>query len=174
MQAATFWRTVTMDHADLLERTLQMLDEAGAHYCVIGGQAVNAYAEPVVSLDLDLALAFGEIDRLGPLFDPSIRVERFEHSVNLSSPGSDLRIQFQVDPRYEEFPGRAEVRDVLGHRLPVARLEDVLRGKVWAASDPSRRASKRQKDLADISRLLEEHSELRELVPQAILQRLIE
>ena len=47
-------------------------------------------------------------------------------------------------------------------------------GKVWAASDPSRRASKRQKDLADIARLLEGHPELRELVPQAILQRLIE
>jgi hypothetical protein len=37
----------------------------GARYCVIGGQAVNAYAEPVVSLDLDLALAPGEIERLG-------------------------------------------------------------------------------------------------------------
>jgi hypothetical protein len=56
----------------------------------------------------------------------------------------------------------------------VARLEDVLRGKVWAASDPNRRASKRQKDLADIARLLEEHPGLRELVPQAILHRLIE
>ncbi|HEX5760286.1 MAG TPA: hypothetical protein VF121_13950 [Thermoanaerobaculia bacterium] len=62
MQAATFWRTVTMDHADLLERTLQVLEEAGARYCVIGGQAVNAYAEPVVSLDLDFALVPGESD----------------------------------------------------------------------------------------------------------------
>jgi hypothetical protein len=101
-------------------------------------------------------------------------VERFEHSVNLSAPGSDLRIQFQTDPRYQEFPARAEVREVLGHRLPVARLEDVMRGKVWAAGDPGRRASKRQKDLADIARLLEEHPELRQLVPQPILQRLIE
>lgn len=173
MQAAAFWRTVTMDNSDLLERSLQILEEAGARYCVIDGQAVNAYAEPVVSLDLDLALAPGEIERLGALFGPPIRVERFEHSVNLSAPDSDLRIQFQVDPRYEDFPARAEVRDVLGHRLPVASLEDVLRGKVWAASDSSRRASKRQKDLADISRLLEGHPELRELVPQSILQRLI-
>src|SRR5436309_8194730 len=157
MQAASFWRTVTMDHADLLEQTLQVLEEAGAHYCVIDDQAVNAYAEPVVSLDLDLALAPGEIERLGALFGPPIRIERFEHSVNLSAPDSDLRIQFQVDPRYHGFPARAEVREVLGHRLPVAKLEDVMQGKVWAASDPSRRASKRQKDLADIARLLEEH-----------------
>jgi hypothetical protein len=174
MLAATFWRTVTMDNSDLLDHSLQILEEAGARYCVIGGQAVNAYAEPVVSLDLGLALAPGEIERLSALFGPPIRIERFEHSVNLSAPDSDLRIQFQVDPRYDEFPAHAEVRDVLGHRLPVARLEDVLRGKVWAASDSSRRASKRQKDLADISRLLEGHPELREMVPQAILQRLVE
>ena len=163
-----------MDHVDFLERTLQVLEEADARYCVIGGQAVNAYAEPVVSLDLDLALAPGELERLGALLGPPIRVERFAHSVNLSAPGSDLRIQLQVDPRYEEFPARAEVREVLGHRLPVARLEDVLRGKVWAASDLSRRASKRQKDLADIARLIEEHPEVRELVPQPILERLVE
>lgn len=174
MQAATFWRAVTMDHADLLERTLQILEEADADFCVIGGQAVNAYAEPVVSLDLDLALAPGEIERLGTLFAPPLRMERFEHSVNLSTPGSDLRIQFQVDPRYQEFPARAEVREILGHRLPVAKLEDVMRGKIWAAGDPGRRASKRQKDLADIARLLEGHPELRPLVPQAILLRLIE
>lgn len=163
-----------MDHADLLERTLKILAEASARYCVIGGQAVNAYAEPVVSLDLDLALAPGEVERLAALFGPPIRIERFEHSVNLSAPGSDLRIQLQVDPRYQEFPARAELREILGHRLPVAQLEDVLRGKVWAASDPTRRASKRQKDLADIARLLEKHPELRELVPQPILERLIE
>lgn len=108
------------------------------------------------------------------LFGPPIRTERFEHSVNLSAPGSDLRIQFQVDSRYQDFPARAEVREVLGHRLPVARLEDVVRGKVWAASDPSRRASKRQKDLADIARLLEEHPEVRGLVPESILRRLVE
>lgn len=174
MQAATFWRTVTRDYSGLLKHALQILEEAGARYCVIGGQAINAYAEPVVSLDLGLALAPGEIERLRALFGPPIRIERFEHSGNLSAPDSDLRIQFQVDPRYDEFPARAEVRDVLGHRLPVARLEDVLRGKVWAASDSSRRASKRQKDLADISRLLEGHPELREMVPEAILQRLVE
>ncbi|HMC50494.1 MAG TPA: nucleotidyl transferase AbiEii/AbiGii toxin family protein [Solirubrobacterales bacterium] len=165
---------MTRDHADLLDRALQVLEEAGARYCVIDGQAVNAYAEPVVSLDLDLALAPGEVERLGALFGPPIRIERFEHSVNLSAPGSDLRIQLQVDPRYQEFPARAEMREVLGHRLPVAKLEDVMQGKVWAASDPSRRASKRQKDLADIARLLEEHPALRDLVPRSILERLIE
>ncbi len=62
---------------------------------------------------------------------------------------------------------------MLGLTLPVAKVEDVLRGKVWAAQDPERRASKRQKDLADIARLLEGYPNLRSLVPQEILSRLI-
>lgn len=42
-----------------------------------------------------------------------------------------------------------------------------------AASDETRRPSKRQKDLADIARLLEVHPELRDAVPAEILERLI-
>jgi len=49
----------------------------------------------------------------------------------------------------------------------------VLQGKVWAAQDSKRRPSKRQKDLADISRLLEAHPELRGRVPQDVLAHLI-
>lgn len=62
---------------------------------------------------------------------------------------------------------------MLGLKLPVARLEDVLQGKVWAAQDPDRRPSKRQKDLADISRLIEAYPALRSRVPDDVLSRLI-
>lgn len=62
---------------------------------------------------------------------------------------------------------------MLGVRLPVASAEDVLQGKVWAAEDPTRRASQRQKDLADIARLLEQRPDLRARVPEGILHRLI-
>jgi hypothetical protein len=61
----------------------------------------------------------------------------------------------------------------LGCDLPVAAIEDVLRGKVWAAQDPERRASKRQKDLADIARLIEVAPELRAHVPAEVLARLL-
>jgi hypothetical protein len=44
---------------------------------------------------------------------------------------------------------------------------------VWAALDPARRASKRQKDLADISRLIEAFPELRSQVPDELLSRLV-
>jgi len=151
MRARIFWRTVTLDRSDLLDRFLALLRDHDVRYCLVGGQAVNAYVDPVVSLVLDLAVAAEDLTRLEPLIESQFRVERFPHSVNVSAEGSDLRIQIQTDPRYAEFPGRAAMREVLGLHLPVARVDDVLRGQVWAAEDPDRRASKRQKDLADFA-----------------------
>jgi hypothetical protein len=83
-----------------------------------------------------------------------------------------LRVPIQTDPRYFDFPSRSSDREVLGLRLPVASIEDVLNGKIWAAQDPERRASKRHKDLLDIERLLETNPQLRTQVPQAIIDRL--
>lgn len=172
--ATEFWKTVTADHSGFLEVMLDTLRDTGTSYCVIGGVAVNAYTEPVVTLDLDLALAPGQAERLVALLPARIRSERFAHSINLEAPGSELRVQLQTDPRYESFPLRAREREVLGLTLPVASVEDVLQGKIWAVSDETRRASKRQKDLADIARLLEARPDLRESVPRGILDRLIE
>ena len=90
-----------MDRENLLERIVAFLKAHQVCYCVIGGQAVNAYVEPVVS------------------------------------------------------------------------LEDVLQGKIWAVQDPDRRASKRQKDLADVARLLEGYPKLREQAPDDVLVRLV-
>jgi hypothetical protein len=88
-------------------------------------------------------------------------------------PGSDLRVQIQTDPRYAAFVDRAVTREVLGVRLSVASVEDLLQGKVWAVSDETRRPSKRQKDLADIARLLESFPEMRRRVPPDVLARLV-
>jgi hypothetical protein len=100
-------------------------------------------------------------------------VKRFPHSVNISAPGSKLRVQIQTDPRYSAFVDGAAIQEVLDLKLPVARAEDVLKGKVWAVLDPDGRASKRQKDLADIARLIEKYPNLRSEVPAEILSRLL-
>jgi hypothetical protein len=173
MRALAFWKRITVDDANLLDQLLSLLDTERVSYCVVGGQAVNAYVEPVVSLDLDLVVAVDDLQRMESLLAQRFHVERFPHSLNVSLAGSDLRVQIQLDPRYGPFVERASIRDVLGARMRVARLEDVLQGKVWAASDPARRGSKRQKDLADIARILESRPDLRHLVPPAILDRLI-
>lgn len=173
MRALDFWKAVTVDRSNLLESLVSLLVEHEIRYCVVGGQAVNAYAEPVVTLDLDLVVAVDQIQLLEPLLKDHFRVERFPHSINISMPESNLRAQIQTDPRYFSFVERAAEREILGLMLPVACPEDVLQGKVWAALDSERRASKRQKDLADIARILEVCPELRDRVPAEILQRLL-
>ena len=173
MRAQSFWKTVTMDDSDLLHSLISLLDENTVRYCVIGGQAVNAYAEPLVSLDLDVVIAAEDIERVEALCREVFAVERFPYSINLSKAESDLRVQIQTDPRYLGFPEHASQRNVLGVALPVARVEDVLQGKVWAVSDQTRRRSIRQKDLADIARLLEGYPHLRDQVPTEILDLLI-
>lgn len=161
-----------MDKSDLLERVLDLLQASGIRFCVIGGQAVNAYVEPLVSLDLDLAVAVEQIGEVRKLMQESFTLEEFPHSLNVSSPGSNLRIQIQTDPRYADFVKRASARDVLGLSLPVASIEDVLQGKIWADSDPDQRATKRRKDLLDIARILEANPQLKSRVPDAILQEI--
>ena len=173
MRALTFWKTVTVDRTDFLNRMIALLTDHGIRYCVVGGQGVNAYVEPVVSLDLDLAVAVDQHAHIETLLRQAFSVERFPHSLNVSEPSSDLRVQIQTDPRYASFVDKATLRDVLGLSLPVARLEDVLQGKVWAVIDTSRRTSKRQKDLADISRLLEAYPSLRWQVPAEVLAKLV-
>ena len=173
MQALEFWKTVVAEKVGLLERLLGLLRDHGIRYCVVGGQAVNAYADPVVSIDLDLVMAVDQRGRAEGLLRQAFTVEHFPPSLNGSLPGSRLRVQVQTDPRYAPFVERAELRDVMDLRLPVARIEDVLQGKIWAVMDPERRASKRQKDLADIARLLEARPALREQVPSEVLSMLL-
>ncbi len=173
MRALTYWKAIMMDQSNFLERVLALLTTHHIRFCVVGGQAVNAYVEPVVSLDLDLVVAVDQLETLERLLVEEFTVRRFPHSLNVSLQGSDLRVQIQMDPRYADFPQRAAPQEVLGLVLPVASLEDTLQGKVWAALDPERRASKRQKDLADIARLLEAYPHLQPLVPAELRQRLL-
>jgi hypothetical protein len=173
MQAHAFWKAVTVDQSDLLGQLLELLRTERVRFCAIGGLAVNAYVEPVVTLDLDLAVALSDMAHLEPALAARFDVERFPYSVNVSLAGSDLRVQIQTDPRYASFVERAEPRQVLGVVLPVADVKDLLQGKIWAVQDPTRRASKRQKDLADVARLIEAFPELRASVPHGILDRLL-
>jgi hypothetical protein len=175
MQALTLWKTITGVHSNLLENLFSTLNEHRVRFCLIDSQAVNAYVEPLVSLDLDLVVAVDQLDEAEALLGrySDFQIRRFPHSLNISMPGSDLRIQIQTDPRYSSFVERASVRTVLGMTLPVASLADVLQGKIWAAQDPTRRGSKRQKDLADIARILEKYPELRTQVPEDIRAHLL-
>lgn len=172
MTAKEFQRRVSRDESDFLDRFLALLRSASAPFCVIGGQAVNAYAEPLVSLDLDVVVVASRLAELEAALGRQFKVQRFEHSLNLSDKGSDLRVQIQTDERYQAFLSRSRDCDVLGRRMPVASVDDVLQGKLWAYQDSGRRGSKRQKDLADIARLLEVQPQLTSRVPEEIRRRI--
>lgn len=85
-------------------------------YCLIGGLAVNCYVEPVYTLGADIVAIAGGLPKLvDHLRKQGFTTEEYPHSsLNARSPGSDLRIQFTRDERYQAFLGRAVDGDVLG------------------------------------------------------------
>lgn len=175
MTGKEFLNSVVKGKSDILQQFLAILTETGSRYCVIGGLAVNAYVEPVVSLDVDIVVAVHDIESVANAAKRhELKVERFEHSINISGYGSDLRIQMQTDPRYQIFIAGAKARNILGYEMKVAALEDILQGKVWAYMDTTRRRSKRQKDLADILRIIETFPELATKLPQSLKEQMQE
>jgi len=183
MTGKEFVNRMANGKSDIIQVLLDILTKTGSRYCLIGGLAVNAYVEPVVSLDLDVVAAnedIGAICKAAKEHGLKILVtaecaeagEQFEHSVNITSPNSDLRIQLYSDPRYQGFVSNAQGKNVLGYTMRVARLEDVLQGKVWEYMDKTRQKSKRQKDLADIFRIVEKFPQLESSLPQTIREEL--
>lgn len=163
MSEAEFFAGLTGSPNDL-RLAVEALRSCGHPFCVIGGLAVNHYAEPMVTLDADFAMTAatgaGEALQLA-----GFRVEEFPHSLNAMLPGSRLRIQITINSRYGSFPSRAITGTLFGVELPIACLADVVQGKLWAATDAKRRPTKRQKDAVDLARLAEINPEVFDLVP---------
>jgi len=171
MKSSQFWKAVLVDRDNLLDSFLDFIRDSGVRYCLIGGAAVNAYADPVVTQDLDIVVAADELPGLEESLAQRFTLKRFPHSLNISAPGSKLQIQIQMDPRYLDFLNRAVIRDVMDYELPVANIEDLLQGKIWAALDTTR-PSKQLKDLSDIARLIEVQPTLSAKVPREILRKI--
>lgn len=147
--------------------------ESFGPYCLIGGLAVNCYVEPVYTLDAGLVvIAAGLPELTAHLEAQGFKTEVHKHSVNALAPGSELRIQFTTDERYQAFLVRSAEANVLGIRVRVACREDVTQGKLWAYSDPYRRLSKLKKDELDLIRLAEAYPELKSQYPCELREQL--
>jgi hypothetical protein len=141
-------------------------------YCLLGGLAVNCYVEPVYTVDADFVVVASKYDELKrELAKSGFSLTEFPYSINAHSATSDLRIQFTTDPRYQAFIERAQEKEVLGVKVRVAALEDVVQGKLWAYSDPERRLTKRKKDELDLLRLAEAYPHLRNGYPPELRQQ---
>jgi hypothetical protein len=172
MTAAEVYESVTNGGASDFAKVVAVLNR-NKPWCLIGGLAVNCYVEPVYTVDVDLVVVAANLSRIEyELEAVGFKVTRFEHSTNAQRPGSKLSVQFTTDSRYQGFLTKATKREVLEIRVPVASLEDIIRGKVWAFQDATRRLSKRKKDELDLIRIAESHRELRRLIPAEIVKQL--
>jgi hypothetical protein len=172
MRASEVFEAVTGSGSSDFALVVNILSRRGA-WCLIGGLAVNCYVEPVYTLDADIVVIASELPTIkDELINAGFSVEEFPHSLNAKMAKSDLRIQFSLDPRYQEFVNDTTIREVLDQQVPVASLANVVRGKIWAWSDERRRLSKRKKDELDLIRILEAYPDFRDLMPAEIRKQL--
>jgi len=168
MTASEIFESVTGSGSSDFAILVGILNKHGL-WCLIGGLAVNCYVEPVYTLDADIVVVLSELRGIqNDLIASGFTVEEFPHSLNAKMKGSDLRIQFSLDGRYQDFLNATRVVEVLGQRVTVASLADVVREKIWAWSDEKHRPTKRKKDELDLMRILETYPETRVLMPDEI------
>lgn len=173
MTGKQFYDWQTSGGTNDVMRMVDCLERADIAWCAIGGIAVNHWAtEPMVTQDVDFVVATDQVERAVSLLEQAgFTAERYEWSVNFTG-RSKVSLQLSTEEFYRDFPSRAVAADVHGILLRVASVEDTLRGKIRAWSDPARRQSKRIKDLGDISRLIDTHPRLWELLPAEVTNHL--
>jgi hypothetical protein len=154
----------------LLVATLERLEIA---WCMIGGLAVNHWAaEPMATADVDIVIASERVEEaVKALTAAGFKAKKFKWSVNLQG-RSKVSVQISTEKVYQEFPGRSVPADIHGILMRVAGRRDTLAGKLLAYRDKERRASKRQKDLTDILRLVEAHPKLKKLLPADVAKKI--
>ena len=174
MTMRQFYDWQTAGGSSDVSKLVQALEAREIPWCMIGGLAVNHWAqEPMATADVDLVIAAERVEEaVAALQECGFAAQRFEWSINLKG-HSRVSVQISTEDFYRDFPSRAVPADVHGILMRVASLEDTLAGKLQAFRDSQCRPSKRQKDLTDIARLIEAHPALRTRVPADVLGKII-
>ncbi len=114
MTAVEVYELTTRGGATDFARLVEVCRSFGP-YCLIGGLAVNCYVEPVYTLDADLVVVSETLSQFATsLHEHGFLTEDYRHSLNAIVPGSQLRIQFTKDERYQSFISRSVEAEVLG------------------------------------------------------------
>jgi predicted nucleotidyltransferase len=155
-----------------LRSVTDLLEREGVPYAVIGGLALQLHSEePRTTRDIDLAVKkYDDVPASQLRAAGFEHVGRFAHSDNWIAPGPGPKegrtpVQFSADEEMAGAIERATSLSVGDLRLRLVTASDLVALKLRAAEDPSRRASKRATDVADILRLVEDHPELRGDLP---------
>ncbi|MFA5240610.1 MAG: nucleotidyl transferase AbiEii/AbiGii toxin family protein [Phycisphaerae bacterium] len=173
MTGKQFYDWQTSGGTNDVMKLVDCLERADIAWCAIGGVAVNHWAEQtMVTQDVDFVVVAEAIERtISLLEEAGFSSERFDWSVNFKG-HSAVSIQLSTEDFYKDFSSRAVAADVNGILLRVACLEDTLKGKIKAWSEPELRQSKRLKDLTDIARLVEAHPDLRGMLPDELKKQI--
>jgi hypothetical protein len=172
MTATEIYESVTNGGASDFAQIVAVLNRYKP-WCLIDGLAVNCFVEPIYTTDVDVVVVAANLERIErEIKTAGFRVKRFEHSVNAQRPVSKLKVQLTIDQRYQEFLANVTQQKVLGVIIPVASVENIIRGKVWAWQDEQRRSTKRKKDELDLMRIAESRPDLRPLIPENIVKQL--
>lgn len=129
-------------------RIITLLNAEKIRYCVIGGHAIAAYVEPCVGLPLSIVVASEDLERSRVL----LAGFRTEMTVDLANDRQSL-------------VARATESTMLGIKVRVAALDDVLQQRLNEACEPARRETERRLATFDIARIVESYPHLRERVP---------
>ncbi len=150
------------DPKDALALLAGVLEGASVAYAIIGGMAAQVWRkEPRATLDVDVAIrSYDALPREALVAAGFRKTGVHSHTENWEAPDGSP-VQFADDEAFEEAI-RTAVSLPLGDSFVrfVSPLE-LVRAKLRAHADSSRRKSKRLQDLADAEAVLEERPELR-------------
>ncbi len=147
----------------VLKAVTGRLDAAGIPYMVTGSIAVNFYALPRMTRDIDLVVELAEwdIDRIVVLFQQDFHVDRelVEHAVRGHTMFNmiqhalvmkvDMIVRKESEYRREEFARKRRV-SVEGHEFYIVAPEDLILSKLdWAKDTHS------EVQLTDVRNLLQ-------------------
>lgn len=173
MTLRQFYDWQTLGGAKDVSRLVAALEEREISWCMIGGLAVNHWAdEPMATADVDIVIVSDKVEEAAEaLKSLGFSENRFQWSINFKGE-SKVSIQISTEEMYLDFPKRSVPANVHGILMRVASLEDTLAGKLAAYQEPQRRPTKKLKDILDIGRLVEAHPELLEKLPSDIAAKL--
>jgi hypothetical protein len=151
-----------LSELELLLDVTRRLEEAGLEYMLTGSMALNHYAQPRMTRDIDIviALLFKDLELLPRVFGEDFYFSEEaargavlnQSSFNLIHNESLVKVDFMIrkreDYRLVEFERRQRI-EVMGQSLWIVSKEDLILSKLdWA------RESLSQRQLSDVENLL--------------------
>ena len=134
-----------MNQADLLRQVLEVLEEMGITYMVVGSIASSSYGEPRMTQDIDVLVSLTPDDaepltRAFPSPDYYVSLEAAREAIvhggqfNVIHPASGNKVDFMMAPRdpwgREQLSRRQRVRILPDTEGYTARPEDIIISKM--------------------------------------------